>query len=96
MLACICKCAYMHVCAGAWGLSQGSRRVVVAVIDTGVDGQHPDLADNMWSNAQEVRDEHKLTHNKCNFISMVRSRNGTLTCTLCPFPAVSPLECSAC
>ena|GEM_PF-1812885 len=28
--------------------------VVVAVIDTGVDYNHPDLADNMWTNAGEI------------------------------------------
>jgi hypothetical protein len=30
------------------------REVVVAVIDTGVDYQHPDLADNMWINKDEI------------------------------------------
>jgi subtilisin family serine protease len=33
----------------AWELSTGSRQNVVAVIDTGVDYRHPDLAANMWS-----------------------------------------------
>jgi subtilisin family serine protease len=34
---------------GAWNLSTGSRRNVVAVIDTGFDYNHPDLKANVWS-----------------------------------------------
>jgi subtilisin family serine protease len=33
----------------AWKIERGSKKVVVAVIDTGVDANHKDLADNMWS-----------------------------------------------
>ncbi|MGB4661857.1 MAG: S8 family serine peptidase [Mobilitalea sp.] len=33
------------------------RQIIVAVIDTGVDYKHPDLADNMWMNNKEIADD---------------------------------------
>ncbi len=37
----------------AWQLSTGSKAVLVAVIDTGADLQHPDLRENIWTNPGE-------------------------------------------
>jgi thermitase len=37
----------------AWSITQGNRQIVVAVIDTGIDVKHPDLAENLWRNPGE-------------------------------------------
>ncbi len=42
-------------CGPAWDIARGEG-IVVAVIDTGVDYRHGDLADNIWINTDEVRD----------------------------------------
>lgn len=38
----------------AWDLETGDPNVVIAIIDTGIDLDHPDLADNLWINPGEV------------------------------------------
>ena len=41
----------------AWDITQGNPQVVIAVIDTGIDYDHPDLADNIWQNDLELDGE---------------------------------------
>jgi subtilisin family serine protease len=38
----------------AWDIPTGSPDVVIAIIDTGIDYMHPDLAANIWNNTDEI------------------------------------------
>ncbi len=38
----------------AWRETRGSQSIIVAVIDTGIDKNHPDLVNNMWLNSNEI------------------------------------------
>ncbi len=41
----------------AWTWSSDANNVTVAIIDTGIDYNHPDLKDNMWKNGKEIQDD---------------------------------------
>ena len=43
----------------AWNLSKGSKDIIVAVIDTGIDTKHEDLKDNLWVNKGETGKDSK-------------------------------------
>ena len=38
----------------AWSITTGNRNVVVGVVDTGIDINHEDLRDNIWTNSAEI------------------------------------------
>ena len=58
----------------AWDYSVGSRKVIVAVIDTGADTWHPDLTKNIWVNRHEIPDN-GLDDDKNGFIDDINGWN---------------------
>ncbi|MFW5746360.1 MAG: S8 family peptidase [Nanoarchaeota archaeon] len=40
----------------AWDVVQGNSDVTIAIIDTGMDMDHPDLVGNLWNNTDEIAD----------------------------------------
>jgi subtilisin family serine protease len=43
----------------AWNYTQGSKEIIVAVIDSGIDFNHPDLMNQSWVNLREVPENGK-------------------------------------
>lgn len=58
----------------AWNYSTGSKDVVIALIDTGADIEHPDLVDNIWVNTTEIP-ENGLDDDKNGFIDDINGWN---------------------
>jgi subtilisin family serine protease len=55
----------------AWTISTGSKKVVVAVIDTGFDRDLPDLKDNAWTNEAELNGKAGVDDDKNGYVDDV-------------------------
>jgi len=40
----------------AWKIQKGDENIIIAIIDTGIDYNHPDLVENIWMNTDEIPD----------------------------------------
>jgi len=58
----------------AWSVTTGSRKVLVGVIDTGIDYRHPDIAPNYWINPGEYGKDSRGRDKRTNGID--DDRNG--------------------
>lgn len=38
----------------AWDVSKGDSTIIIAIVDSGVDWDHPDLQENIWNNEDEI------------------------------------------
>ncbi len=58
----------------AWDIETGSPDVIIAIIDCGIDYTHPDLADNIWINEDEIPDN-GLDDDNNGYIDDIRGWN---------------------
>jgi subtilisin family serine protease len=60
---------------GGWSQNTGSRDTVIAVIDTGVDINHPDLARNVWTNKREKKGKKREDDDRDGYVDDVNGWN---------------------
>ena len=59
----------------AWQISKGSKDIVVAIIDTGIDTSHPDLKENLWINKAEKEGKKGIDDDGNGFIDDIHGWN---------------------
>ena len=55
----------------AWDIQKGNQNLVIGVIDTGVDYNHPDLVGNIWTNPGEIAGD-RIDNDRNGYIDDVR------------------------
>ena len=55
----------------AWAEQRGAPSVKVAVIDTGIDYNHPDLKENMWINQKEANGRSGVDHDGKGYVEEI-------------------------
>ena len=60
----------------AWDVATKADSLIVAVIDTGVDYEHPDLVDNMWTNEAEKNGTTGVDDDNNGYIDDIHGWNG--------------------
>jgi subtilisin family serine protease len=59
----------------AWEIEKGSKNVVVAIIDTGIDYTHEDLKENMWVNQKEYNGKPQVDDDGNGFVDDIYGYN---------------------
>lgn len=63
----------------AWEITQGSEDIIIAVIDTGVDYNHPDLQENIWTNTAELNGQAGVDDDGNGFVDDIYGYNFVTT-----------------
>lgn len=61
----------------AWDIQTGSKDVIVAVIDTGIDYNNPNLKDNVWTNEEELNGKPGVDDDRNGYVDDIHGYNFT-------------------